>query len=307
MQASQTKTPHAGQPGEYAEPGHRPCARAMLQPDYRSPAQNPENSAGQARRHHKFMPNKFVFPGGRRDPPTRGWTCDTDLRPEVLTRLRKETQSRVTDSSLRGLALAAIRETFEETGLILGEASDTSPTSRNSEWNAYFGHGVVPPLAHMDFIARAVTPTYRTRRFDTRFFMMYDTHIHTDPEDTRGASGELLDLHWLTIAQARKLDLPAITRQVWILWKNACICRLNSGLRRPRLSSNLNAASRSFPSSRPIWVDILAKTPIFGGEVARPQAFLGQTQWRNRQPLKSNWKARLERAFIMLRRKTRAP
>ncbi|MEC8177647.1 MAG: NUDIX hydrolase, partial [Pseudomonadota bacterium] len=140
--------------------------------------------------------------------------CDTDLRPEVLARLRKETQSRVTDSSLRGLALAAIRETFEETGLILGEASDTSPTSRNSEWNAYFGHGVVPPLAHMDFIARAVTPTYRTRRFDTRFFMMYDTHIHTDPEDTRGASGELLDLHWLTIAQARKLDLPAITRQV---------------------------------------------------------------------------------------------
>ena len=184
----------------------------------------------------------------------------------MLARLRKETQSRVTDSSLRGLALAAIRETFEETGLILGEASDTSPTSRNSEWNAYFGHGVVPPLAHMDFIARAVTPTYRTRRFDTRFFMMYDTHIHTDPEDTRGASGELLDLHWLTIAQARKLDLPAITRQVLDIVEERMQLPFEKRFAAPRLSSNLNAASRSFPSFRPIWVDILAKTPIFAAK-----------------------------------------
>ena len=71
------------------------------------------------------MPNKFVFPGGRRDPADTRLTCDTDLRPEVLARLRKETRARVTDNSLRGLALAAIRETFEETGLILGEASNT--------------------------------------------------------------------------------------------------------------------------------------------------------------------------------------
>ena len=28
------------------------------------------------------------------------------------------------------------------------------------------------------------------------------------------ASGELLDLHWLTLGEARKLDLPAITRSV---------------------------------------------------------------------------------------------
>ena len=208
--------PHTpGQPGEYAEPG----AQAVRPRDAATliivrQLKTPKILLGKRAASHKFMPNKFVFPGGRRDPADSRLACDTDLRPEVLARLRKETQSRVTDSSLRGLALAAIRETFEETGLILGEASDTSPTSRNSEWNAYFGHGVVPPLAHMDFIARAVTPTYRTRRFDTRFFMMYDTHIHTDPEDTRGASGELLDLHWLTIAQARKLDLPAITRQV---------------------------------------------------------------------------------------------
>ena len=150
-----------------------------------------------------------------------------------------------------------------------------------------------PPLAHMDFIARAVTPTYRTRRFDTRFFMMYDTHIHTDPEDTRGASGELLDLHWLTIAQARKLDLPAITRQVLDIVEERMQLPFEKRFAAPAPSSNLNAVSRSFPSSRPIWVDILAKTPIFGGEVARPPAFWdkhnGETYNSKNQTGKHGW------------------
>ena len=66
----------------------------------------------------------------------------------------------------------------------------------------------------MDLIARAVTPPYRTRRFDTRFFMVFDDVIHSDPEVSSSASGELLDLHWLTVDEARQTDLPAITRMV---------------------------------------------------------------------------------------------
>ena len=64
----------------------------------------------------------------------------------------------------------------------------------------------------MDFIARAVTPTYRTRRFDTRFFLIHDQFIYNDPEQITGASGELNELHWLTLNEARQLDLPAVTR-----------------------------------------------------------------------------------------------
>ena len=67
----------------------------------------------------------------------------------------------------------------------------------------------------MDFIARAITPTYRTRRFDTRFFMVFDEFIQTDPDDMLKASGELLDLHWLTLKETQNLDLPTITR--WII------------------------------------------------------------------------------------------
>jgi 8-oxo-dGTP pyrophosphatase MutT (NUDIX family) len=64
----------------------------------------------------------------------------------------------------------------------------------------------------MDFIARAITPPYRTRRFDTRFFLIHDQFIYNDPEHITDVSGELNELHWLTLNEARALDLPAVTR-----------------------------------------------------------------------------------------------
>ncbi|MCH1568395.1 MAG: NUDIX hydrolase [Alphaproteobacteria bacterium] len=163
---------------------------------------------------HKFMPNKFVFPGGRLDLIDQRVNVPKGLSAPVMKRLRKDIRKDVSDNKLRGLALAAIRETYEETGLIIGRKSTKKLTTGDKVWQSYFDHGVEPPLDKMDFIARAVTPTYRTRRFDTRFFMVYDEFIHSDPEEMAKASGELLDLHWLTLPAARKLDLPAITRSV---------------------------------------------------------------------------------------------
>jgi 8-oxo-dGTP pyrophosphatase MutT (NUDIX family) len=52
-------------------------------------------------------------------------------------------------------------------------------------------------------------------RFDTRFFLVHERFIHNDPEQVSGISGELNQLHWLTLNQARKLDLPSITR--WVI------------------------------------------------------------------------------------------
>ncbi len=163
---------------------------------------------------HKFMPNKFVFPGGRLDLIDQRVRVPKSLPAPVMARLRAETRKSVSDNKLRGLALAAIRETYEETGLIIGRPTKKHLTSSSAIWQSYFAHGVEPPLDKMDFIARAVTPTYRSRRFDTRFFMVYDDFIHTDPEKMDKASGELLDLHWLTLTEARQLDVPAITRMV---------------------------------------------------------------------------------------------
>ena len=131
-----------------------------------------------------------------------------------MHRLRKQTQRHVTDAKLKGLALAAVRETFEETGLIVGTPTTKAVRTSHIGWQDYLSHGVLPPLESMDFIARAITPPYRTRRFDTRFFMVFDDVIHSHPSALGSATGELLDLHWLTLDEARQTDLPAITRMV---------------------------------------------------------------------------------------------
>lgn len=163
---------------------------------------------------HKFMPGKFVFPGGRLDLIDQRLRLPNELAPVVMHRLRKQTQRHVTDAKLKGLALAAVRETFEETGLVVGTPTSESVRTSNTGWQEYLSHGVLPPLESMDFIARAITPPYRTRRFDTRFFMVFDDVIHSDPSTLGSATGELLDLHWLTLDEARQTDLPAITRMV---------------------------------------------------------------------------------------------
>ena len=161
---------------------------------------------------HRFMPNKFVFPGGRLDAIDQRLQIHGELSEPVMSRLRKATRKDVTDRKLRGLALAAIRETFEETGLIIGRPANQSVKTAHPVWQQYLAHGVEPPLAHMDFISRAITPHYRTRRFDTRFFLIHDQFIYNDPEHITDVSGELNELHWLTLNEARALDLPAVTR-----------------------------------------------------------------------------------------------
>ena len=204
-----------GRPEEYRQQGEkavRPRDAATL--IIVQQADEPRILLGKRSMKHKFMPGKFVFPGGRLDYIDQRIKVPSELTNTVFTRLRREIRSNVSDAKLRGLALAAIRETFEETGLVVGRQSPEVVRTTNHSWTQYFSHGVVPPLEDMDFIARAITPPYRNRRFDTRFFMVHDSAIHSDPSQVSSASGELLDLHWLTLDEARQTDLPAITRMV---------------------------------------------------------------------------------------------
>ena len=204
-----------GRPEEYRQQGDkavRPRDAATL--IIVRQAKEPRILLGKRSMKHKFMPGKFVFPGGRLDYIDQRIRVPTELTDTVLSRLRRETRSNVSNAKLRGLALAAIRETFEETGLVVGRPTTDVVRTKHGSWSQYFAHGVVPPLEDVDFIARAITPPYRTRRFDTRFFMVHDSSIHSDPSRVSSASGELLDLHWLTLEEARQTDLPAITRMV---------------------------------------------------------------------------------------------
>lgn len=157
------------------------------------------------RRHegHRFMPGNWVFPGGRLD---RGdlYTPAQDLRPEVAALLALAAPPR----RAHGLAVAAVRETFEETGLMIGrEDPRAARLDAAGPFAAFRAAGLVPALDLLDYAARAITPPYRPMRFHARFFI-------APAEAAKGEarpSPELTEVAWVPLADARKLDLPRIT------------------------------------------------------------------------------------------------
>ena len=171
-------------------------------------ANGPRVLMGQRHGNMAFMANKYVFPGGRVDPGDQRILLGGNLRPHVAERLTKGANAQ----RARGFALAAIRETFEEAGILIGERAGKLPRTRAPAWRKFFEHGVAPRLDALEFIARAITPPNRTRRFAARFFMA-DASAIAHTLDAR-ENDELLTPCWLTFAEARELDLPSITRTV---------------------------------------------------------------------------------------------
>ena len=166
----------------------------------------PEVLMGRRAPGHVFMASKWVFPGGRVERTDHAAASATELPPPDAARLAREVAPR----RARALALAAVRETFEETGLLLAEPAP--PASVAGPWREFRAAGALPDLAALRYIARAITPPGRTRRFDARFFMA-DAAALLHPEPTAG-SGELDEIAWLPLEEARGQDLPAITRFV---------------------------------------------------------------------------------------------
>ena len=168
------------------------------------------------RRHesHVFMPGRYVFPGGRVDPTDRKMNVAGALHESVEARLIARA-SKATPTRARAQALAAIRETFEETGLLLGSADYGAPKSApDGPWSDYAAHGIYPELDRLHLIARAVTPPGRKRRFDTAFFAIGADAIAGEVTGMVGPDQELVDLVWLPLSGAAKLDMPQITRTI---------------------------------------------------------------------------------------------
>ncbi|MEM1104848.1 MAG: NUDIX hydrolase [Pseudomonadota bacterium] len=154
---------------------------------------------------HAFMPGKYVFPGGRVDPP--------DGRVASLSELSRASEEKLALKSRRrprAFALTAIRETFEETGLIVGKRGET-PGRKPKDWQAYHRLGAAPCLQGLTFFGRAVTPPYRPKRFDARFFLGFAEDVLIDERPPQDGA-ELSDLRWVTFAEAGDLDLPSVTR-----------------------------------------------------------------------------------------------
>ena len=159
---------------------------------------------------HKFMPDQWVFPGGRVDRADGYAHAATELRPHVSNFLAK------TSSPHRGraLAMAAVRELYEETGMILGKRLDKTsrqaPQNAAPSWAPFYEAGFAPTLDGLEYVYRAVTPPFRPIRFNARFFLADGSNLHGKLQ----GDGELLDLSWIPIPKAIELQTPPIQQIV---------------------------------------------------------------------------------------------
>ncbi len=167
------------------------------------------------RRHHghTFMPGKFVFPGGRVEPVDRLMPVAASLHPQTEARLMRSVQ-RPSAGKARAFALAAIRETFEETGLLVGKKQKLPPRGVGAPWTKYANAGFAPDLSGMHFIARAITPPRRVRRFDSRFFAADAGSIAHRIGGAVSPQAELVELVWIPLSEAKRVDMPLITEIV---------------------------------------------------------------------------------------------
>jgi 8-oxo-dGTP pyrophosphatase MutT (NUDIX family) len=170
----------------------------------------PKVLLGKRHQRHKFMPGKFVFPGGgvdssdKRMPVAR--PLDAAAEAHLIRRFHHGSPVRA-----RALALAAIRETFEETGLLIGSPRTGAAVVPEGPWTAFAQNRVLPDLSVIHFIGRAITPPGRPRRFDARFFTVDASAIAHRVEGVPGPDAELVELVWMPLAEAKVLDMPAVT------------------------------------------------------------------------------------------------
>lgn len=200
-------------PRDLSHPYYRPRDAATLIIVDRSGAE-PKALFGKRHAGHAFMPGMYVFPGGRLEFHDRLMPSASDLDPVTIAKLSASTQ-RMTPSRARALALTAVRETFEETGLMIGVRTDQKPARvANPAWQPFADHGISPDLAALHFVARAITPPGRSRRFDTRFFAVDTTTIAHEVKDVVGPDSELTELSWVPLSDIGRLGLLPITAVV---------------------------------------------------------------------------------------------
>ena len=158
---------------------------------WREGPDGPELLMGRRHPSLRFMPDVMVFPGGRVDPADARAPALTELRPETLHGL-----TRVGTPGIgRACAIAAARELQEETGLVLGEMR---------------GPHVLPDLAVLDYLCRAVTPADRPMRFNARFLIAPAQAAHGKIH----GSGELGEIDFYSVEAAKRARMARITAMI---------------------------------------------------------------------------------------------
>jgi 8-oxo-dGTP pyrophosphatase MutT (NUDIX family) len=176
----------------------------------------------------RFLPGYHVFPGGGVDE------SDTPQKP-------------VSDEHLNGMkffsdedkmnyfthVICAIRETFEESGILLADAGDGYFSMNNPETHDRFDsyrkmifkgeldmielikrENLVPSFKNIHYLTRWITPPYSPIRYDTRFFVA----LSPDEQNTCHDGDELVTAEWLNPVRAlsmyKKGEMKLVTPTV---------------------------------------------------------------------------------------------
>lgn len=173
------------------------------------------------RRHRDqgFMGGAFVFPGGRLEEPD----CDLSLLQRSRGLDPEQAKEKLNEPSLAaenamGLFLAAVRETFEEAGVLLaaslqGQAIDFSDAQTQDRFREYRGRlqrgemplktiaeteGLFFTLDLLTPFSHWITPEVEIRRFDTRFLVARMPEGQSPAHD----SVETVESLWMTPGEA---------------------------------------------------------------------------------------------------------
>lgn len=166
-----------------APPPPRPAATVLV---LRDAADGPQ--VLMLRRHARsgFAGDAWVFPGGTVDAADRVLPADRwqGIDPAALAE-----RFAVPPELVLGFHVAAVRETFEEAGILLGRHADGrapavgTPTARRARsaladradplgWQAWLAaEDLVCNLGGLTYLSRWVTPLQEPRRYDTAFFL----------------------------------------------------------------------------------------------------------------------------------------
>lgn len=155
----------------------------------------------------RFLPSFYVFPGGAVDPQDNySGELIHDLYPGIVSRDER-------DNLIKHIS-AGIRETFEESGILLARDSNGQiPQSDESMYRTYReqvfrgelkfndfldNQGLTPAFDSMHYLERWITPVYSPIRYDARFFTAEcpgNQHVSHDGD-------ELVETLWITPREA---------------------------------------------------------------------------------------------------------
>ncbi|HVI89909.1 MAG TPA: hypothetical protein VM659_16515 [Dongiaceae bacterium] len=204
---------------EAPQPVHKVPVRKVRPVDAASVVLIRQGSRGEpevllGRRHMKsgFLPDIYVVPGGRVDDADNlASGFNEALHPAIRRMLDSGGSRRPVAAFLR----AVLRETHEETGLLVGRplrnaAADAAPFRTEPIWQAYHTAGLRPDFGDFDFLLRAITPVTSRRRYNTRFFLADGALAH----GTLTGNGELEDLGWRRKGELAGMNIVDVTHAV---------------------------------------------------------------------------------------------